>query len=46
MSHPYKVQWIAFDDERITLGVAEAVDFEIYVKVGPLDGFMTAHLDV
>ena len=37
--HPYEVQRIPLDDERIAFGVLEALDFEVYVEVGPLDGF-------
>ena len=42
----YKVQRIALDDKWITLGMAKAVDFEVNVKVGPLNGFGTTHLHV
>ena len=43
---PHKVKGVPLDDERITLGMAEAVDFEVYVEIGPFNGFRTTHLHV
>ena len=42
----YEVQRIPLDDERIAFRMLEALDFEVHVKVGPLDGLGTTHLDV
>ena len=44
--YPYKVQRIALNDERIALGVAKAVDFEVDIEVRPFDGSGTTHLHV
>ena len=44
--HSHEVQRIPLDDERIALGMLEALDFEVNVKVGPFDGFRAGHLDV
>ena len=44
--HPYEVQRIPLDDERIAFGMLEAFDFEVNVEVGPLDGFGAGHLHV
>ena len=44
--HPYEVQRIPLDDEWKAFGMLEALDFEVYVKVGPLNGFGAAHLHV
>ena len=30
-------------DERITFRVAKTVDFEVYIKIGPLDGSKSRH---
>ena len=44
--HPYEVQRIPLDDERIAFGMLEAFDFEVHVEVWPLDGFGARHLHV
>ena len=41
-----EVQRIPLDDERVAFRMLEALDFKVYVKVGPLDGFGAAHLNV
>ena len=44
--YPHEIKCIPLNDERIAFGMLEALDFEVYIKVGPLDGFGAAHLDV
>ena len=41
-----EIQRIPLDDERIAFGMLEALDFEVHVKVWPLDGLGAGHLDV
>ena len=44
--YSHKVHLIPLDDQRIAFWMAQAVYLEVYVKVGPLDGFWARHLHV
>ena len=37
---------VSLDDKRITFRVTKTVDFEVYVKVRPLNGSWARHLDI
>lgn len=41
-----EIQRIPLDDEWVAFRMLEALDFKVYVKVGPLDGFGTTHLHI
>jgi hypothetical protein len=40
------IQWVSLYDKRVALRMAETVDFKVYIKVWPLNGFRTGHLDI
>ena len=42
----HKIQRIPLDNEWIAFGMTQAVDFKIYVKVWPLNGFSTTHSNI
>ena len=42
----HKIQFIPLYNQRITFWMSETIYFEINVKVWPLNGFGTTHLDV
>ena len=44
--YSHKIHLIPLDDQRIAFWMAQAVYLEVYVKVGPLDGFWARHLHV
>ena len=42
----YEIQFVPLDNKRITLRVAETIEFEIDIKVRPLNCFWATHLHI